>query len=158
MRNNILLVLFSLFISCSTTKKWAATSAQEEVWQIIVKTEKKLKNKGFVDNQKVAKIAHISNISPKNEVMGHQVCYNVEEKDIISWKDWFAKNKEKISYYKNDDVYKYYFGNSKEKIIAFEYETNKFKYSFSEPEMKRILETSEIIKKAKLNRNQNSKR
>ena len=136
-----------LFIECSSSKNWSTESAQNEVWQIIVKTEKKINNKEFVDSREVEKIANLSNIVSKNQVMWHQAYYDVETKDIRLWKEWFNKNKLNLSYFEKADIYKYYYRSKKEKIIKFEYETDKFRYSIHELELKRIQEITDLIKR-----------
>jgi hypothetical protein len=66
-------------------------------------------------------IAQLSGIKPKDEDLGycgHTYSPTIEE--VKLWKNWFEKNKTKISFGEIDKV-------SGEKIIQFEYETGKFR-------------------------------
>ncbi len=155
--NFFILISFSLTENCCYAQ--GLNPAAKEILDKINFIEKqfnKFERKRSADFSVVNEIVELSQIIPKEySIVGHIVYFKPEKNDIILWKDWFEKNKMLISYYENEDVLKYYFANSKEKIFQFEYETNKFRYSYSQPEMERILEITEQIKKDQIARKKN---
>ncbi len=156
-------IYFFILISFSFTENCCyaqdlSPAAKEILDKInfIEKQFKRFEREKSADFSTVNEIVELSQIIPKvYSIVGHVIYFQPEKNDIILWKDWFEKNKMLISYYENEDVSKYYFAKRKEKIFQFEYKTNKFRYSYSQPEMERILETTEQIKKDQIARKKN---
>ena len=114
-----LILLFTIQTFSQNSKN--DNSAAEIVNSSINEIEKWILNGNGFEIHLPNLIAHLSGIKPKKEDLnyfGHIYFPTIEE--VKLWKDWYNKNKGKISFSVVDKI-------SGEKIIQFEYETGKFR-------------------------------
>lgn len=142
----MLLIIYCLF-SCKSSKVYDK-NASDAVFFMISETKLELDkyNKGkksvFKHSSELVELSGMKiEINSKNFI---SEIYIPNEDDIVFWENWFEKNKELFSYYENEGINKYYYQNKK-KLIKFEYEPNKFRYSVSGPELIHIKEVAQKI-------------
>jgi hypothetical protein len=125
MRKFICLFLFVLNIA-----KVEAQEASDEILSKIVKAEIALKEKRLFDQRDLNEIVCLTNIETKNGDGNYfGISFFPSESEIQLWKDWFEKNKSKISYSIDSEIYNKDFG---VKIIQVEYESGKFRNNVCE--------------------------
>lgn len=122
-KNPILfLILFAL--------KFANVQSQESeaakvIFAKIQKAEIAIKEGKGLNQYELNQIVCLTNIEPKKGAVNYTgVTFYPSESEIQSWKDWYVKNKSKISYSVNSEIY------NRElnfKVILVEYETGKFR-------------------------------
>ena len=125
MRKIICLFLFAIGIT-----KVEAQQAADEILSKIVKAEIALKEKQQLNQRDLKEIVCLTNIDTKNGDGNYfGISFYPSESEIQIWKDWFEKNKSKISYSINSEVYNKVFG---VKVIQVEYESGKFRNNVCE--------------------------
>ena len=120
MRKFLYLTLLLSFYSYSQTIQ-TEVSASELVYTSILKIESGiLTGKGY-EIHLPNLMANLSGIKPKKYDLNYfGLTYSPTIEEIKVWKEWFEKNKAKITYGEVDKV-------SGEKVILFEYEKGKFR-------------------------------
>ena len=89
-----------------------------------------LKQKMQLDQSDLKEIVCLTNIETKNGAGNYLgISFFPSEIEIQLWKDWFEKNKAKISYSIDSDKYSREFG---KKVIRVEYESGKFRNNVCE--------------------------
>ena len=121
MRKHLYLILLLFGVHSYCQKNQTKVTAAEDVYSSILEIENAIiKDRGYnigLSNL----IANLSGIKPKKYDLNYfGVTYSPTIEEVKLWKDWFEKNKTKITYGKVDKV-------SGEKIILFEYEKGKFR-------------------------------
>ena len=129
MRNTIFLILiiFGFGIPKVEAQK---NDASDEILSKIVKAEITLKERRQLDQRDLKEIVCLTNIETKNgdgNYLG--ISFFPSESEIQLWKDWFEKNKAKISYSIESEIYNREFGG---KVIQVEYESGKFRNNVCE--------------------------
>ena len=108
-------------LNCHSQETLNNLSAPEEVYSSIIEIEQAiLIGKGY-EIHLPNLIANLSGIKPEKYNVGYfGLTYSPTIEEIKIWKEWFEKNKTKITYGEVDKI-------SGEKIILFEYEKGKFR-------------------------------
>lgn len=114
-----------LFIFSLTQVEAQKSDAANEVLLKIIRVEFAVKNKKPLNQQDLKEIVCLTNIETKKgdgNYLG--ISFFPSESEIQLWKEWFEKNKAKISYSTNSEIYNRVFG---VKVIQVEYENGKFR-------------------------------
>lgn len=117
-----------LFIFSLTHVEAQKSDAANEILLKIIRAEVAVKEKKALNQQELKEIVCLTNIETKKgdgNYLG--TSFFPSESEIQLWKDWFEKNKDKIAYSKNSDLYNKEVYNGKRKIIEVEYEKGKFR-------------------------------
>lgn len=117
---------FLIFFILGITKVEAQKSeAADEILSKIIKAEVALKEEKPLNQKDLKEIVCLTNIEPINgdgNYLG--IIFFPTKSEIQIWKDWFEKNKTKISYSTDSEIYNKEFGG---KVIQVEYENGKFR-------------------------------
>lgn len=127
MRTTIYLIL----IAFSITKVQAQESdAPRQILIKIMNAEIAIKEKRKFNQAELSEITCLTNIgTKKGEGSYIGIISYPDESEIQMWKDWYEKNKTKISYSTTSDIFNKEVFNGKQKVIQVEYEIGKFRNS-----------------------------
>lgn len=127
MRTTIYLIL----IAFSITKVQAQESdAPRQILIKIMNAEIAIKEKRKFNQSELSEITCLTNIgTKKGEGSYIGIISYPDESEIQMWKDWYEKNKTKISYSTTSDIFNKEVYNGKQKVIQVEYEIGKFRNS-----------------------------
>ncbi len=127
MRTTIYLIL----IAFSITKVQAQESdAPRQILIKIMNAEIAIKEKRKFNQSELSEIICLTNIgTKKGEGSYIGIISYPDESEIQMWKDWYEKNKTKISYSTTSDIFNKEVFNGKQKVIQVEYEIGKFRNS-----------------------------
>lgn len=125
MRTTIYLIL----IAFSITKVQAQESdAPRQILIKIMNAEIAIKEKRKFNQSELSEIICLTNIgTKKGEGSYIGIISYPDESEIQMWKDWYEKNKTKISYSTTSDIFNKEVYNGKQKVIQVEYEIGKFR-------------------------------
>lgn len=125
MRTTIYLIL----IAFSITKVQAQESdAPRQILIKIMNAEIAIKEKRKFNQAELSEIICLTNIgTKKGEGSYIGIISYPDESEIQMWKDWYEKNKTKISYSTTSDIFNKEVYNGKQKVIQVEYEIGKFR-------------------------------
>lgn len=119
----LFLVIFGL-----TKVNAQKSDATNEVLLKIRRAEVAAKKKKELNQQDLNEIVCLTNIETKKGEGNYLgISFFPSESEIQLWKDWFKKNKDKIAYSKNSDLYNKEVYIGKRKVIEVEYEKGKFR-------------------------------
>ncbi|MES2806328.1 MAG: hypothetical protein V4652_12245 [Bacteroidota bacterium] len=120
---------FLILVVIGITKVEAQESkAADEILSKIEKAEIALKEKKQLNQGDLHEIVCLTNIETKKgngNYLG--ISFFPSESEIQLWKDWFVKNKTRISYSTSSDTYNKEIFDGKCKVIQVEYESGKFR-------------------------------
>ena len=123
----LILIIFGFGIPKIEAQK---NEASDEILSKIIKAEIALKEKQQLNQRDLKEIVCLTNIETKNGDGNYfGISFYPSESEIQIWKDWFEKNKAKISYSINSEVYNKEFG---VKVIQVEFESGKFRNNVCE--------------------------
>ena len=121
----ILAYFFILFVLKFTTVQAQESEAAKLIIAKIEKAKTALKEGKQLNQQELKEIVCLTNIGTKKGDGSYiGIIFYPSESEIQIWKDWFEKNKAKISYSTDSEIYNREFGG---KVIQVEYETGKFR-------------------------------
>ena len=125
---------FLILVVIGITKVEAQESkAADEILSKIEKAEIALKEKKQLNQGDLHEIVCLTNIETKKgngNYLG--ISFFPSESEIQLWKDWFVKNKTRISYSTSSDTYNKEIFDGKCKVIQVEYESGKFRNNVCE--------------------------
>ncbi|RKS02898.1 hypothetical protein C8C84_2629 [Flavobacterium sp. 102] len=126
-----ILILFSFGILKMEAQK---NEAADEILSKILKAEVALKEEKQLNQGDLKEIVCLTNIEPKNGDGNYfGISFFPTESEIQIWKDWFEKNKAKISYSTDSEIHNKEFGG---KVIQVEYENGKFRNNVCDDDKK----------------------
>jgi hypothetical protein len=129
-----LVCFFILFILNFTTVQAQESEAAKLIIAKIEKAETDLKEGKQLNQQDLNEIVCLTNIeTKKGEGSYIGIIFYPSEREIQIWKDWFEKNKTKISYSTDNEIYIKEFGG---KVIQVEYENGKFRNNVCDDDKK----------------------
>lgn len=103
----------------------------EAARQILIKimnADKAIKEDGKFNQVELSEIICLTNIGTKiGEGSYIGIIFFPDENEIQIWKDWYEKNKTKISYSNTSDIYNKEVYFEKRKVIQVEYEIGKYR-------------------------------
>lgn len=125
MRTTIYLILMAF----SITKVQAQESdASGQILIKIMNAEIAIKEKRKFNQAELSEIICLTNIgTKKGEGSYIGIISYPDESEIQMWKDWYEKNKTKISYSTTSDIFNKEVFDGKQKVIQVEYEIGKFR-------------------------------
>ena len=121
--------IYLIIIAFSITKVQAQKSeAPREILIKIMNAEIAIKEKRKFNQTELSEIICLTNIgTKKGEGSYTGIISYPDESEIQMWKDWYEKNKTKISYSTTSYIFNKEVFNGKQKVIQVEYEIGKFR-------------------------------
>ena len=135
MKKNIISFLIIFLISIAKIVAQDSKAA-DEILSKIIKAEIALKEKKPLNQEDLHEIVCLTNIETKNGEGNYiGITFLPSENEIQIWKDWFERNKTKISYSTSSEIFTKHF-EIKHKVIQVEYEDGKFRNTVCDEDKK----------------------